>query len=100
MIQTSDYTDAVTMGTTFQSEFDQGVPDSITIAVLEAVATFARRDVLDLDPLDDAIDADALNDLFRPRSDGNPRTAISVEFSYQGYLVSVESRGLVRLRLA
>ena len=99
MIQTDDYSDVTTAGGTFHTAFDLADPDSITMAVLEAVATCARRDVLELDPLDETIDADALNDLFRPRSDGSPRSDVSVEFAYQGFLVSVESGGLIRLRL-
>lgn len=100
MIQTDDNTNSMTARATFQIEFDSNDPDSITTAVLEAVATCTRQDMLDLDPLDEVIDADALNDLLRPRADGTPRTNVSVEFSYQGYLVSVEGSGLVRLRLA
>lgn len=100
MIQADDYSDSIAAGTTFQIEFDPDGPDSITMAVLEAVATFARQDILDLDPLEAVIDTDALNDLFRPRSNGTSRTNISVEFVYQSYLVSVDSSGLVRIQLA
>lgn len=98
MIQADDYSDSIAAGTTFQIEFEPDDLDSITMAILEAVATFARQDILDLDPLETVIDTDALNDLFRPRSNGTSRTNLSIEFVYQDYLVFVESSGLVRIR--
>ncbi|WP_158237420.1 HalOD1 output domain-containing protein [Halegenticoccus soli] len=51
-----------------------------------ALATLLHRSPLDLDPLDDAVDPDALDALFRRRRGGELR---SVEFEYLGYKICV-----------
>lgn len=62
--------------------------------VLEAVAEETAADPLEFEqPLADAIDADALDALFR-RDDG----AAAVEFTYLGYLVQVSADDSVSVR--
>lgn len=61
---------------------------SPTLAVLEAVADAEDTDPLNLPPLYDAVDTDALEALFEPLPHGGTRTG-RIEFTYHGYDVSV-----------
>ncbi|QPV62522.1 hypothetical protein I7X12_17590 [Halosimplex litoreum] len=58
------------------------------LSVLETVAAAERVDPVDLPPLSDTVDPEALNDLFRPAAvgRGSPRVA----FEYCGYEVTVD----------
>lgn len=67
--------------------------DDLTVVVIERVADDKGVDPRDLDPLHEVIDPDALNALF---SDDD-HTVRKVVFRYQGYDVTVESDGRVRL---
>lgn len=71
--------------------------DPISLQVVEAVAAFRGVDPLELDPLAESIDADALNDLFSPVGDGTVDGA-NVTFSYEDVRVTVTSRGDIDLR--
>lgn len=62
---------------------------SATVAVLEAVADAEDADALDLPPLYEAVDTDALEAIFQPMADGSTRAG-RVEFTYHGYLVTVD----------
>jgi hypothetical protein len=64
-------------------------PRSVCTTVVETVAEAAGVSELELEPLYDAIDPDALEVLFRPGAVGR------VEFSYQGHAVTVHSDGQV-----
>lgn len=64
----------------------------ISVAVAEAVAEFCDEDVTELEPLHYAINADALERLFAPRSDGL-RSGGSVTFEYNECLVTVTAAG-------
>lgn len=65
-----------------------GAP-SLSVTVVEAVATAERVDPVDLvSPLADAVDPDALDVLFR---NGTGR----ISFDYCGYRISVEATGAV-----
>ncbi|RDI73091.1 hypothetical protein DWB78_10015 [Halopelagius longus] len=59
---------------------------------MEAVAAFRGVDPLELEPLAERIDADALNALFSPVGDGTIDGG-SVTFRYGGARVTVTSRG-------
>lgn len=61
--------------------------------VIEAVAEAENADPVDLDPIYDAIDPDALDDLFRGREGEFGR----VVFRYHGYRVTVGRNGRVVL---
>lgn len=59
--------------------------------VIDAVATHERVDPVDLNPpLHDAIDLEALNNLF-----DEGRRSVLVKFAYNGYEVEVSSTGAV-----
>ncbi|WP_436910299.1 HalOD1 output domain-containing protein [Halosimplex marinum] len=63
------------------------------LSVLETVAAAERVDPVDLPPLADAVDPQALNDLFAPAAgEGVPAT---VRFEYCGYEVTVRGVGSV-----
>ena len=63
---------------------------SITESVIECVARESGRTALELPPLWNAIDPDALDAMFEPTKAGHERSG-RVQFSYCGYLVTVEA---------
>ncbi|WP_436929624.1 HalOD1 output domain-containing protein [Halosimplex halobium] len=63
------------------------------LSVLETVAAAERVDPVDLPPLADAVDPQALNDLFG--SSGGKLAPVTVRFEYCGYEVTVRSVGSV-----
>jgi hypothetical protein len=69
------------------------------VALVEAVADATDRDPLELPPLSEVIDPDALNGLLRPdpgsNEDGN---TVQVSFEYAGVVVLVDSTGLIEVR--
>lgn len=79
------------MGFTQMRETDQ----SLSFAVVDAVATHEGVSVADLPPLGNAIDPDALDDLFEPKFDGSLRQGGEVTFDYCGYTVVVDASGRV-----
>lgn len=64
--------------------------DSVTVAVVQAIADQADADPMELPPLGDTVDPDALEALFAPTTAGRPRTG-RVEFAYWNYHVTVQS---------
>lgn len=56
--------------------------------IVETLSRLEGRDMLDLDPLYDAVDVDALDDLLL-RSDSD----VSVSFVTNGWFVTVDGRG-------
>lgn len=63
-------------------------PDKcISTDIVLAVAEVSGRDPTELRPLNDVINADALDSLFTPERPGNETDQIS--FDYQGYRVTV-----------
>ncbi|MBV0901434.1 HalOD1 output domain-containing protein [Haloarcula salina] len=67
-------------------EFD-GDAASVSQAVVELVAYQSDCDALDLSPLQDTIDTEALDELFADR-DGTPST-VTMTFLYEGVSVSL-----------
>lgn len=66
------------------------ISETVVLTVAEAVGV----DPLELDPLYDIIDPDALNSLFRP-SVGSPPTTMTLQFSMAGCDVEVHGDGEV-----
>ena len=62
--------------------------------IVEAVAAHADADPLELPPLYDAIDTDAVGALFQEGSEGR------VQFRYAGRAVTVHSEGTVEVGVA
>lgn len=65
-----------------------------SIAVIEALSAHYGVDPLDLDPLYEAIDPEALDALFT-RDDGSP--GLTVQFSYNGCEVEVLEDGTIEI---
>ena len=65
--------------------------------VVSAVAEVTDSDPVDLPPLYDAVDPEALNDLFTARADP---TVDQVTFRYAGYSIVVRGSGEVQVRPA
>lgn len=68
-----------------------------TEAVISTVSAATGVDVLELPPLYDAIDPDALGSLFSVSSGGSRRFRGSVSFAYAGCLVTVDGRGTIEV---
>ncbi|MFC3959617.1 HalOD1 output domain-containing protein [Halovivax cerinus] len=79
------------MSSSSANDGDRG--ESLAIAVVDAVAEAAGCDPIQLDPLYDAVDPDALNALF----DGRRETTGQFRFEYHGYTVVVDANGCVTL---
>ena len=74
-----------------------GRPRSITEQIIRVVTESDDRSREDLEPLDEAIDPDALSALFAPRADGSSRGGGKVSFEYAGYWVTVSSKDAVEI---
>ena len=71
---------------------DESVPET----VLTGVASLKQVDQLELPPLNEAIDPDALDALFAPRADGAERASdVTIFFTYAGYEVRIETGGAI-----
>lgn len=77
-----------------------GVPEaeSLSVAVVEAIAERESIDPLDLDrPLYEVVDTEALEELFPVDGEGRPRSEGHVTFGYGGHRVRVSSDREVRI---
>ncbi|MCO8244787.1 MULTISPECIES: HalOD1 output domain-containing protein [unclassified Haladaptatus] len=82
---------------TYSTEFDP-ITDRASEELIRAVATLNDVDPIELPCLANYIDPEALDTLFRPLLDGTSRgTSGKMEFSYDSYHVTVESRGVINL---
>ncbi|WP_247001048.1 HalOD1 output domain-containing protein [Halosolutus gelatinilyticus] len=80
-------------------QYDRLGDEPLSVAIADAVATFCGDDVIELEPLHYAINADALERLFEPRADGL-RSGGTVTFEYHDCIVTVESTGEIRVSSA
>lgn len=62
-----------------------------SVAVFTAVSNITGRDPLELDPLQESIDCDALNSLFT----SNQATAIQLTFQYSRCEITVDTTGVI-----
>lgn len=74
----------------------QPVSQTVVLAVAEATGD----DAMELPPLYDTVDPDALNRLFEDRTDSIERLGGSFEFAYAGCDVTVRADGTVDVVLA
>jgi hypothetical protein len=65
--------------------------DAVSTAIVREVARREGVPAVDLDSIYTVIDPDALEELFSPRYDGQPRPDGRVTFPYCGYEVTVTS---------
>lgn len=73
--------------------------DSPSMALVEALEDITDADTTEFDTLHEAagIEADALDDLFRPTIAGAPREGGRVEFVYHGYEVRIYCYGRIEI---
>lgn len=86
--------DAFGRGDVHSQEFDWEAETSAAMAVVQTVAAATDQDPTAMEPLNDAINTDALNDLFAP-SDDRPRSRGYVQFEYERCHVRVRAEGTV-----
>lgn len=91
------YDDAIARSAEDRAEatFDWGRTDSVGALVVSAAAQLSDATPTDLEPLHARFDPDALDALFRPVEDGRTPTDGTVEFSFEGYRVTVHGEGRV-----
>lgn len=69
--------------------------DGVSIAVVEAVATAKGVDPVEIEPLYNVVDPDALDAIFRMHADGTPRANGRLTFTMESCEVVVHSTGRV-----
>lgn len=74
-----------------------GTHKSVSVAVVGAVAAVAGTDPLELRPLRESVDSDALDDLFARTCGGTSRESGRIEFLFEGYRVVVNATGEVEI---
>ena len=65
--------------------------------VVEAIEEVAGRSAEEIDPLSNSVDPEALDRLFQPRSNGEPRKGGKITFSVDEFRVTVTSRGNIMI---
>jgi hypothetical protein len=65
-----------------------------TLAVVEAVTDMLGVEPTEVEPLNDVIETDALNQLFTPTGETLRRTG-HIQFEYEGCLVRIQANGTV-----
>jgi len=76
--------------------YDASEPQSVTVRIIQAVASVADVDALSLQPrLYDVIDPDALERLIRG---GHPESVVEVSFEFGPYLVTVTNDSTLRVQ--
>ncbi|SEP14539.1 hypothetical protein SAMN04487948_11683 [Halogranum amylolyticum] len=72
-------------------EYDIGMDEPVSMAVIRAVSAVEGRDPLSLPPLANVIDTDALDALFNPRCDGTARTGGRLSFVYSNCRFTIDN---------
>ena len=83
-----------------ESESDQftwTAERSVSEQVVQAVARVSGSSVTEIEPLNDAVDADALNNLFSAKLDGSMRRGGYLAFEYANYFVTVFASGRIEV---
>lgn len=80
----------------YQATFDIDREDPSTV-VVTAISAISGADPLDLEPLNERLDPDCLDGLFRSKQDGTPRGDGGVTFPFAGFDVTVRGHGEVVL---
>lgn len=74
-------------------EAREELSDSVSSKIVQRVATLTEQDVIQLPPLYDTIDPDALDRLVQSTETG--KTILSIQFTYAEHQVTVEPNGTV-----
>lgn len=75
--------------------YEVDAAERVSSSVVAAVAAVSNADPLDLEPLANHVDPEALDALFADMLDGTERAAGTVTFPYSGYEITVSNDGLV-----
>jgi hypothetical protein len=70
---------------------------SVSEQVVQAVADVSGNSITEIEPLNDAVDADALNNLFSTKLDGSVREGGYLAFEYANHLVTVFASGRIEV---
>lgn len=90
------YQSAETQNYFLQHDFDGSA--ELTTTLVHAISDVTGIDVTDAGfTLNDHVDPDALDQLFKPKEDGTPRTNGHVSFTVWGYQVTVYSTGQIAI---
>lgn len=93
-MDTGENTDDMS-GNTCLLEYKVDPEESITHAVVEAVATASDTEMEEMPPLYYSVETEALDRLLLPRINGTPRTNVTVQFTYCGTDVTVNEKTIV-----
>lgn len=80
-------------------EYDIGVDESVSRAVVRSVSAVEGQEPLSLPPLATVLDTDALDVLFEPRTDGTSRSGGRLSFIYSNCKVTVDNGEYITLKL-
>ena len=72
-------------------EYDIGVEEPVSMAVVRAVSAVEGREPLSLPPLANVLDTDALDALFVARCDGTARTGGRLSFVYSNCRLTIDN---------
>ncbi|WP_232688810.1 HalOD1 output domain-containing protein [Halobacterium zhouii] len=79
------------------SHFTWSADRTVSEQVVQAVADVADTSVTEIEPLNDAVDADALNNLFSAKFDGSVRRGGYLAFEYANHFVTVFASGRIEV---
>ena len=82
----------------YRRTFDPCVNESVSVAVVEALAAATGRSVTEVGPLSRAVNSDALDELFTTDSDEIEEATASVTFDIHGLRVTVREGGMIEVR--
>ena len=82
--------------TLVEKEYRGHADQALTEVIIEAVAEAANADPLDLPPMYEFIDPDAVNNLFH--RDRTKSLGQYISFKFDEWIVSVHADGLIRVR--
>ena len=80
-------------------EYDIGPEEAITTAVVRAVSAIEGRDPLSLRPIAEVLEPDAVDNIFRPRSEGSPRPGGRLSFVYSKSRVTIDNGEYMTIEL-
>ena len=72
-------------------EYEIAPNESVSTAVVRAVSAIEGREPRSLRPLSDVLDPDALDALFEPKSNGQPRIGGQLSFIYSNCVVTIDN---------
>lgn len=81
-----------------RAEHDWDGPDSVSATVVACLAEYLDVDARELEPLEHAVDTDALDAVFATRANGMQRRRGELSFPFEGYRITVRADGEVLVR--